>query len=42
MHAVGQTLASAFQAIRSLEGERSPIKYSREIRDQIRSFERSN
>ena len=32
---------SAFQAIRSVMGVRSPSRYSWTMRDQIRSFERS-
>jgi hypothetical protein len=41
MHAEGMQVASAFQAIRSVIGGRSPIRYSRTMRDQKRSFERS-
>ena len=35
-------VASAFHAIRSVIGARSPSRYSRTMRDQMRSFERSS
>ena len=41
MHAVGMRVESAFQAIRSVIGGRSPSRYSRRMRDQMRSLERS-
>ena len=36
----GMRVASAFQAIRSIIGARSPIRYSPTMRDHSRSFER--
>ncbi|MCY1437703.1 hypothetical protein D9M71_538760 [compost metagenome] len=38
----GMRVASAFQAIRSFIGARSPIRYSPTMRDHSRSLERSN
>ncbi len=40
VHAVGQARRSAFQAIMSVIGVRSPRRYSRIMRDQTRSLER--